>query len=148
MNILTTEYSLKHEALEVYVSGCNGPHCPGCHNSESWDFSVGRPWMQCIMDIDTKLVLNRGLIGSIWILGGEPLDQDTQELAHMLKCLKGHNIPIWLFTRYELEDVPPEIKQYCTYIKTGRYDCKLLKENHIQCGIELASSNQRVHRIN
>ena len=42
MNILGTQYTLKHKAFEIYVAGCNGsPHCKGCHNPESWDFNLG-----------------------------------------------------------------------------------------------------------
>lgn len=145
MNILTTEYSLRHEALEVYLSGCNGPHCPGCHNKESWDFGVGRPFGDCIHELEDKITSYGDLIENIWILGGEPLDQPHDKLENLLIALHRYGKPIWLFTRYSLDEVPKGIRFWCSYIKTGRYDRNLLTEQNIQYGVKLASSNQEIH---
>jgi pyruvate-formate lyase-activating enzyme len=41
MKIASTEYSLQQKTLEIYISGCNPPHCKGCHNSEIWSFDIG-----------------------------------------------------------------------------------------------------------
>ena len=35
MKILSTQYSLKYKALEIYTAGCKGPHCEGCHNPDT-----------------------------------------------------------------------------------------------------------------
>ena len=147
MNILTTEYSLQHEALEVYVSGCNGPHCPGCHNKESWDFGVGRYYHDCLPEIEVKLKTHESLIENIWLLGGEPLDQPHDKLENLLIWLHRFGKPLWLFTRYRLDEVPKGIRFWCSYIKTGCFDRNLLTDNNFQYGVKLASNNQEIHSL-
>ena len=40
MRILYVDYTLKHKSLDIYTSGCKcNPHCKGCQNPETWDFS-------------------------------------------------------------------------------------------------------------
>jgi hypothetical protein len=34
MNIASIDYSPSTESLDIYVSGCNKPHCNGCHNPD------------------------------------------------------------------------------------------------------------------
>ena len=38
--------------------------------------------------------------------------------------MKSYNKPIVLFTRFEIDEVPDDIKELCDYIKTGKYDYK------------------------
>ncbi len=150
MNILATEYNLRHKAFEIYLAGCNGPHCPGCHNPEAWEFDQGTEFSPQKTSMHTKLVGFRSMIRQVWILGGEPLDQAPGELQDLLWFVDRYTIcPIILFTRYTLEQVPGNIKTYCDFIKTGQY-----YENWVpvEChphipglpGITLASSNQRL----
>jgi len=147
MNILSIQHSLKHKALEIYVAGCAGnPHCEGCHNPESWDFNQGTPWRDCLDEIREKCKHHPRLIKNIWILGGEPLDQDVAELTHMLSLLHYElRLPIWLFTRYEINEIPSVVAEHCDYIKCGRYLPAQATQNHEQYGVELASANQRIY---
>lgn len=145
MRILTTQYTLESKSLDIYVSGCNAsPKCSGCHNPESWDFNNGAlysfSWIRDkVKDFDI-------LIDNIMVMGGEPLDNDHGALASMLSDLRSLGKKIWLFTRYELEDVPDTIKSLCDYIKTGAYRRELRVDDNIQFGIKLSTSNQRIFK--
>lgn len=147
MNILSTQYTLSNKALEIYVAGCNGqPHCSNCHNPTSWDFNLGMDWREFIDEINDKCSNFLGLIENIMIFGGEPLDQYHDELEQMLVELDKIELPIWLFTRYSINEIPNFIKEYCTYIKCGRYEESLTTDTNIQYGIKLATSNQYIYK--
>ena len=148
MNILYTDYTLQDNALDIYVAGCNGnPHCTSCHNPESWDFNLGKPYDNNYFEYIKRTVQTfNNLINKIRIFGGEPLDQNHDELIHMLFDLGGLNKEIWLFTRYEINEVPKEIKTLCNYIKTGRYLPELECDDNIQYGVKLATSNQKIYK--
>lgn len=147
MNIVSTQYSLNTKSLEIYLAGCSGnPRCEGCHNPLLWDFNIGTPWQDWMDGIINKAV-ETSLAENIWILGGEPLDQDLNELRAMLEQLKCINKPLWLFTRFELNKIPADIKEFFDYIKTGRYECSLHDGATCEYGVQLASSNQHVHKL-
>ena len=149
MNILYTDFTLQDNALDIYVAGCNGnPHCTSCHNPNSWNFDWGKPYDKKYFNyIKNTVDIFNTLIKKIRIFGGEPLDQNHDELIHMLFDLGGLNKEIWLFTRYEINEVPKEIKTLCNYIKTGRYLPELECDDNIQYGVKLATSNQKIWRI-
>ncbi len=148
MNILGTQYTLKHRAFEIYVAGCNGsPHCKGCHNPESWDFNRGDKIDDNYLAImQNKIKSFDSMIDNVMIFGGEPLDQDVNELTNLLKWLSQFDKKVWIFTRYSLNEVPQDIKDFCDYLKCGRYEPQLRIENNIQYGIKLATSNQHIYK--
>ena len=145
MRILATQYTLKTKTLEIYIAGCKGnPHCKGCHNKETWDFNQGEPYGEkVIKSIKNKIDSFPNLVDNIAIFGGEPLDSD---ISPLLVNLSNFNLPIWIFTRYELDQVPSYVKDYCSYIKCGRYDEGLKTDDNEQYGIKLATSNQRIYK--
>jgi anaerobic ribonucleoside-triphosphate reductase activating protein len=147
INVFEPQFSLEHLALEVYVAGCR-QHCPGCHNPESWDFSAGQTYsarwfrrLKMLVQNNTRIVRN------LWLLGGEPLDQRHSELCKLLYLLESFNLPLWLFTSYEMDQIPDYIKCSFDYIKTGKYlkDCPTPAHTREQ-GVHLASTNQRIYR--
>jgi len=148
VNIIGTQYTLKHKAFEIYVAGCNGsPHCKGCHNPESWDFNRGDKMDEMyVASMQTKIKSFDELIENIMIFGGEPLDQDITEMSNFLKWLKQFGKKVWIFTRYDFENVPQIIKEHCDYLKCGRYEESLSTNGNIQHGIKLATSNQRIYK--
>lgn len=149
MNILSTQYTLATKSFEIYVAGCKGqPHCKGCHNPESWNFNQGEKWTEeyYLSVIKPKVLEFCSIIKNIMIFGGEPLDQNHDELLSMLYNLNELNKDIWLFTRYDIEDIPKEIIDICNYIKYGRYEEDFTTINHIEYGITLASSNQHIYK--
>ena len=105
-----SQYSLTSKTLEIYLGGCLG-HCENCHNPELKNF-VGDPLTQEIYQgVLTKIQADPDLIKNIWILGGEPLDSDHDELFDFLNQLnRDVTVPIWLWTRYELEQIPQKIR--------------------------------------
>lgn len=149
MKIISTQYTLQYKALEIYVAGCSGnPHCNLCHNPESWDFNQGHIYnKEYFNNIKEKVKSFDLLVDNIMIFGGEPNDSDHDELLHMLMDLKYLQKKIWLFTRYEINDVPEFEYTLCDYIKTGKYDSELIVDDNIQYGIQLASSNQRIYEM-
>lgn len=148
MNILATQYSLTSKSLDIYVAGCNGnPHCVGCHNPESWSFNQGELYTEeYFNNIQTKVQDFDILIDNIMIFGGEPNDQNHDELLHFLIDIKSLNKKVWLFTRYGITDVPKFELSLCDYIKSGSYMPELITDDNIQYGIKLATSNQFINK--
>jgi len=148
LNILGTQYTLNNHAFEIYIAGCSGkPHCYGCHNPESWDFSAGHVDNEFFrIAIAEKIEAFDPMIDNIMIFGGEPNDQKLDELEDFLKYLKRFNKPIWLFTRYGIEEVPAFEKTLCDYIKCGAYLANMVTDDNIQYGIRLATSNQKIYK--
>ena len=146
MNIISTQYTLKYKSLEVVISGCSGNHCDGCHSPETWDFDVGTDYKKLIPKILKKIDESSNLIDWIWVYGGEPLDNNIDDLFDLLLELKTKNKPIMLFTRYPIDVVPQQIKDLCDYIKCGAYKKELTVDNNIQYGIKLATRNQKIYK--
>lgn len=147
MKIASTQYSLKYESFEIYLSGCDGYCGDKCHNKELWDFNLGTDYKLMLPSVIDKIKEFDLLIKWIWILGGEPLLQDISDLIDLLRQLRKTEKPIVLFTRFELEDIPIDVIDLCDYIKTGPYLPKFRTDDYHSYGIPLATSNQRVHYI-
>lgn len=142
--IVATQFNLKNKALEIYFSGCKRG-CDGCHNPEIQDFNLGSEYYKWIKQIKLKIEEFDSLIENVWILGGEPLDNNFWDVFEIII-----NIPnkkkVWVFTGYELDEVPAMYKIWCDYIKCGKYDNKLLVDNNIQYNVKLSSSNQNIYK--
>jgi len=146
LNIAGVQYSVNTLSLEIYLSGCDGI-CDGCCNKEIWDFDSGKSYKKWLSEIDYKAVILRRnplLFRWIWILGGEPLLQNREELLDLLNFLQKYATPIVLFTRKKLDEVPSEIKEIVKYIKVGEYKKDLESDDYYSKGIKLATTNQKV----
>jgi anaerobic ribonucleoside-triphosphate reductase activating protein len=150
LNILATDFTLEHRSLDIYVAGCRGsPHCEQCHNPESWDFNGGiRYDASYFKKIRSKVLNFNSLITNIMIFGGEINDSPENEVFSFLSDLRTLNKPIWLFTRFEIDQIPKFELELCDYVKTGRYIPSLACADNVQFGISLASSNQKIFRKN
>lgn len=148
MNIVFLDFSLKTLSYDIYLSGCSAqPKCEGCHNPDEWDFNKGTLWDNDINLSKLEQVFKFDkLIDRILIMGGEPLDNDHEELIRLIDYLKKFEKEIYLFTRRELEEVPKEILEKIDYVKTGRYKPELTVENNVQKNIHLATSNQIIYQ--
>ena len=148
MNILATQYTLATKSFEIYVAGCKGqPHCKGCHNPESWDFNQGEKWCnEYYSKLYSKIAMFDAMINKIMIFGGEPLDQPIKELENFLLSITIFGKEVWIFTRYDLNEIPESIKKLCDFIKCGRYIEEFKTEDNIKYGIKLATSNQNVYK--
>lgn len=86
--------------LNIYLSGClPNKNCARdkCHNQDLLDFNFGsdyKNWLPRIKNKTTKL------IKGFCLLGGEPLDQDFEQLMDLINFLKKANLPIYLYTGY------------------------------------------------
>lgn len=151
MKIAYIEYSPNTESLDIFFCGCKPPHCNGCYNEELWNFNTdGSTLDECFKEI---VALNHrfdSLINKIIVVGGEPIDcyhTNTQEFVDFIANIKKiTNKPIFLFTRYNLDKVPNEVKEYSDYIKCGRYMPEYTTDDNIQYGIKLATSNQKIYK--
>lgn len=144
MNILASEYNLKHQALEVYVAGCMRK-CPGCHNPETWGFNQGTSASAWLQQNRWKLV--QPIVHRVWILGGEPLDQPMPDLIRFMRTVGGLVPEVWLFTSYEAELIPENVLKLCTVIKTGAYREDLPATVDNRFGLTLSSSNQKLLKL-
>lgn len=154
MYISDINYTLNTKSLEIYFNGCNKKmiggklqHCPGCHNTELWDFKEEDNIDEYIVKIKRQLKDFDNLIDNIWILGGEPLDQDRDEMVEFILKLKQFDKTIVLFTGYDLNYyLENEFCYNIDYIKTGYYNVKSKKKKFnktLNC--ELIGSNQKVY---
>ena len=91
----------------LWAAGCNH-HCPGCHNSWTWDYNLGKNWA----DVKDRLYknLSKPYIKGLTLSGGDPLDQspdDLKDLIYILSTIR-KDFPdkdIWLYTGYVYEDL-------------------------------------------
>ena len=146
MNLFGTKFTLSYESYEIYLSGCKR-HCKGCHNPDSWDFNNGDILDDKLINKLINRINNNSSIKNIWIVGGEPLHQDINELSLLLSKLKETNKPIWLFTHYEYQEIPLTILNQIDYVKTGFYDETLKCDNNIHFGVKLDTSNQKIIKV-
>lgn len=145
MNIISKDYSLATKSYDIFFSGCNMTvHCEDCHNPEAWTFSCGTDWTLHKKEIEENVNLFRPIIDKIFLLGGEPLDQDREEFIKCMDFLQTLNKEIWLFTRFDIKDIPEDLKQRFDYIKSGTYIPQLTVDDNIQYGVKLATSNQYI----
>jgi anaerobic ribonucleoside-triphosphate reductase activating protein len=141
MRIAATQYTLTKRTFEIYTSGCT-LHCPGCHNPELWDFTIGEEVNPRSMDAVISKIHEHGeLIDSIAILGGEPLDNNKVDFLYFISELLRHfpSKKFILFTGYDKVEIPYPIFMSFDEIKYGRYNEALKIE-----GEYLASSNQKI----
>lgn len=148
------EYSISTRSLDIFFIGCgdgdiHNPICKGCCNPEIRDWNLkGFSTIQVVskvVQLDTKY---GNLIDKILLVGGDPLDsyfRYREEFIDFINQLGTIEKPIFLFTRYELNNIPNEILCLVDYVKTGPYIPSLTCKDNIQFGINLATSNQNIY---
>jgi len=147
-NLSACRYTLRDRSFDIYVSGCNGKngvHCNGCHNPQLWDETFGRPWETYCESITDSIAKAGSLVQSIRIYGGEPLEKTETDLKAFLAFILGFKLPIWLFTRFEFNEVPTWILDCVEYIKCGEYD--ETKRGVVEFyGVQLQTTNQKIYK--
>lgn len=141
----------------LWVSGCNC-HCHGCHNPQTWDFSVGQSFTEDTMQ-ELLDVLNKPYISRLTLSGGHPLEsQNLETVYQIVKTVKEKfpNKKIWLYTGYTWEEIlnndrenkrantnsisPLDIVRCCNILVDGKYE----KDKRDISLAFAGSSNQRV----
>lgn len=92
--------------VSLFVSGCNR-HCKNCYNQEAQAFDYGQPYTSETAKNILELVAKSHCSG-LSILGGEPLDQDSNSLIGLIALAQevhklGKNV--WLWTGYTWEEI-------------------------------------------
>lgn len=126
-------------SMTIWFSGCNF-RCKDCYNRKLWDKSFGSKHNASAVAKMVKALCNKLGVKYVVLLGGEPLQQDKEELLSLCRLLNEAGLKIWLYTGYELHDVDKDILKYIYTIKCGRYMAELQQDGFP------ASSNQKVYR--
>lgn len=129
--------NLKGLRTSIWFSGCNGfngQHCKGCFNQDLWSFKSGKPFTEDVKKYVFETLADEHTKGRLSILGGEPLQQNLDEMLSFVKEVKEKfpkgNIALW--TGYyldELTDKQREIIKYCDYVIDGRFEENLTTLN-------------------
>ena len=99
-------------SLSVYFSGCHF-HCPGCHNPEAQDFNYGREYdLDIRQEIMQKLGKN-GVMRTLSILGGEPLNEENiEDVINLIGWCKLDypDLKIYVWTGYTIEELEARLR--------------------------------------
>ena len=120
----------------VFFQGCD-LRCKGCQNPSTWEMKNGTEMTTDeLVTILEKEVVNKKVTFS----GGEPLMQ-VDALIDIVKKLEGFDIVV--YTGHEFEEVPKELLDNITYIKTGSFKEELKSTVKPYVG----STNQEFRRV-
>ena len=127
-------------SVTVWFSGCSFG-CKNCYNKKLWNKEYGISYsVESVADIIMN-ECNKLHLKSIVLLGGEPLQQNRQELLSLCQLLYEADLKIWLYTGYDFQDADEfGILDYVYTVKCGEYIEQLRQDGFP------ASSNQRVYR--
>lgn len=143
--------------VSIFISGCDNK-CPGCFNSELWDYNYGKKFSNFTFNDIVKYIRNP-LIKGITILGGDPLS--LKNVPDVLKfilrykkyvekhkddgCFGKDNI--WIYSGYTYEelinrhdDETNQILENCDVLVDGRFE---EKNKHLSLKFR-GSINQRI----
>lgn len=128
----------------LFVSGCTN-NCEGCFNTIAKDFNYGNQWTNDTEDLFIKYLQNEQ-VRNANILGGEPMQQDSDTILHLVKRIKNEtNVDIWCWTGLLFEDLIKQkdklkILKYIDVLIDGKF---VLSKRDLKLKYR-GSSNQRV----
>lgn len=125
----------------IWVSGCTN-QCADCFNQEAWDFKAGKELTKA--RIETFANFGKpNIVKGFSILGGEPLQQNHDDMLYFIKRLRQINKPIWIWTGYifeNLDDYQLDIVKEADVLIDGPFD-----KNKADPSLQFrGSSNQRI----
>lgn len=93
--------------VSLWTAGC--PHrCPGCFNSEMWDYDNGKTVPNDIKGQIVKAISANGIQRNFSVLGGEPLSPQNREFVNdMIKIVRSAypHIKIYLWSGYTYQEL-------------------------------------------
>mgnify|MGYP000947965817 CR=1 FL=1 len=129
----------KTASFTIWFSGCD-MKCKNCQNPILWDKNKGHKYTAESVAKIVCATCNQLNLKSVVLLGGEPLQQDIQELLFICQQFREAGLKVWLYTGYEFDDIPKDLLPYLSTIKCGRYKDELKQEGFP------ASSNQKIYK--
>lgn len=97
--------------VSLFLQGCS-IHCPGCFNSEIWDFNGGKLFTEKDFEI-IKTLSDHDYIAGLSILGGEPLvEQNIEDLCALVTAytIAFPDKTVWIWTGYTWEELQQKYK--------------------------------------
>lgn len=93
--------------VSLWTAGC--PHrCPGCFNSEIWDYDNGKTVPNDIKGQIVKAISANGIQRNFSVLGGEPLSPQNREfVSDIIKIVRSAypHIKIYLWSGYTYQEL-------------------------------------------
>lgn len=92
--------------VSLFVSGCTH-HCPGCFNSDTWDFAYGEPFDKATEERILSL-LSPDYINGLSLLGGEPMEHANQRALEPFLTRVKEAYPqktVWCYSGYTFEEM-------------------------------------------
>ena len=92
--------------VSLFVSGCQF-HCPGCFNSEAWDYRAGKPF-DYSAQLKVRAMINDPNVSGLSILGGDPLWQSPDDMSELWNlCAFTHKLEktVWIWSGFTWEQV-------------------------------------------
>jgi anaerobic ribonucleoside-triphosphate reductase activating protein len=127
----------------IWFAGCTHK-CPGCQNKALWDFNNGQNFTpQKLHDLIIKET-QKTKIHTVTLLGGEPLQQNLNELHELCISLFKSNIDVWIYTGYDFDYAKSllyPVLPFIHTIKCGRY----IEELKAEEGTFPITTNQKVY---
>ena len=93
--------------VTFYTQGCPH-HCPGCHNSETWDFNGGREFTPDTLQELIEAICANGIHRDLCIMGGEPLCKENLFLvSDIIDDVRNAfpDIKVYVWTGYTYEEL-------------------------------------------
>lgn len=81
----------------IYFAGCSH-HCEGCHNPQSWDMDGGTE-----MTVEEIMERIKEEEFNVTFSGGDPLFQDSDELASLAHRINEEGYSLWCYTGFTIE---------------------------------------------
>jgi len=113
-------------SLNIYFAGClSNKKCDRelCQNKQLQDFNNGKDYNEWIENIN--LLMKTGFFDCYCLLGGEPLDQNIEDMKNLFKQLQ--QLPIYAYSGYDIDDNEDKIREYMKDLNiidvyAGHYD--------------------------
>ncbi|MDE7125153.1 MAG: anaerobic ribonucleoside-triphosphate reductase activating protein [Muribaculaceae bacterium] len=124
----------------VYFAGCEH-HCPGCHNTHTWDTEAGVS--MSVSEIIDKIKASGSRL--VTFSGGDPMFQ-ARLLVPLAQKLHAAGFDIWCYTGYTFESIMAsermmELMPYINVLVDGPYVSALRDTRNL---LFRGSSNQRL----